>query len=293
MPLSGPVPEPFLTVVAGATVFTVMFDLGLGIVLGEFRGAWRHPGTILKGLFSVLIAVPVIALAVTRAFDLSRWVEIGIVLMAISPGAPVALRRSLDAGGHRSFAPALQILIAMLAVVSMPLTIAALNAFYAGKATIAPEELARQVFVAQLLPLGVGMLARRFLPVRAISWLAPTLGRFANSLLIALTLLVLVDVWGTVVDAGPRIVFAVALVTIFALAVGHWLGGPDAGTRPAVAISSAMRNPGLALLVAALNHAPPAISATVLAYLVVSAFVVLAYVLWRRWAVPASSTSQR
>ena len=292
MSLSGPIPEQFFTIVAAATVFTVMFDLGLGIVLREFRWVWRHPGSIVKGLFSVLVAVPALALAVTQVFDLSRSVEIGIVLMAISPGAPVALRRSLDAGGHRSFAPALQILVAVLAVVSMPLTIAALNAFYAGKATIAPGELARQVFVAQLLPLGLGMLARRFTPARATTWLEPKLGRLANILLVALTILVLVDVWGAVVDAGPKIALAIGLITALALAVGHWLGGPEPGTRTAVAISSAMRNPGLALLVAALNRAPPAISATILAYLVVSALTVIAYVLWRRRAAKAPASTR-
>jgi len=291
MPLGGPIPEQVLTIVAAATVFTVMFDLGLGIVLRQFRWVWRHPGSIVKGLFSVLIAVPAIALAVTRVFELSRSVEIGIVLMAISPGAPVALRRSLDAGGHRSFAPALQIFLAVLAVVSMPLTIAVLNAFYAGHASIAPEQLARQVFVAQLLPLGLGMLTRHFVPDRAASWLGPKLGRLASVLLVVLTILVLVDVWGTVVDAGPKIVLAIAIVTVLALAVGHSLGGPEPGTRTAVAISSAMRNPGLALLVAALNGAPPAMSAAVLAYLVVSAFIVIGYVLWRRRAVPAPSAS--
>jgi BASS family bile acid:Na+ symporter len=288
MPVTGAIPEAFLTVVAAATVFTVMFDLGLGIVPREFRWVWRHPGLVAKGLFSVLIAVPALALLVTRAFDLARPVEIGIVLMAISPGAPVALRRSLDAGGHRSFAPALQILVAILAVVSMPLSIAALNEFYAGNASIAPGQLARQVFIAQLLPLGLGMLARRAFPTHA-AWLEPRLAKFSNLLLIALTVLVLVDVWGTVVDAGPGIALAIVIVTALALAVGHWLGGPEPDTRSAVAISSAARNPGLALLVAALNGAPPAISATILAYLVVSAFTVIAYVIWRRRAVPRPS----
>jgi BASS family bile acid:Na+ symporter len=281
MPPTGAIPEQFLTIVAVATVFTVMFDLGLGIVPREFRWVWQHPGLVAKGLFSVLIAVPAIALLVTRAFDLARPVEIGIVLMAISPGAPIALRRSLDAGGHRSFAPALQILVAVLAVVSMPLSIAALNEFYAGNASIAPRQLARQVFIAQLLPLGLGMLARRAFPKRA-AWLEPRLARLANALLIGLTVLVLIDVWGALVDAGPYIALAIAVITALALAVGHWLGGPGRATRSAVAISSAARNPGLALLVAALNGAPPAINATILAYLVVSAFTVLGYALWRR-----------
>ena len=79
---------------------------------------------MLRALFSVLVAVPVLALAMTRAFDLSRAAEIGIVLMAISPGAPVALRRSAAAGAHAAFAPGLQICVALLAVVSMPLWIA-------------------------------------------------------------------------------------------------------------------------------------------------------------------------
>ena len=170
MPPSSAIPEQLLTVVAASTVFTVMFVLGLGIVLSEFRWVWGRPGLVAKGLFSVLIAVPALALIVTRAFDLGRAAQIGIVLMAISPGAPVALRRSLSAGGHRAFAPALQILVALLAVVSMPLSIAVLNELYVGHAAITPGHLARQVFTAQLLPLGLGMFLRRVSPLLA-AWL--------------------------------------------------------------------------------------------------------------------------
>jgi BASS family bile acid:Na+ symporter len=281
VPADGAIPEQFLTIAAAATLFAVMFDLGLGIVPREFRWVWHHPGLIIKALFAVLIAVPAIALLVTRVVNFPRWVEIGIVLMAISPGAPVALRRSLDAGGHGAFAPALQILVALLAVVSMPLWIAVLNEFYVGHASIEPHELARQVFVAQLLPLGFGVLARHFFPAHA-AWLQPKLTRFANLLLIALMVLVIVDVWNIVIGAGLRVAIVIAIVTALALAVGHGLGGPESGTRTAVAISGAMRNPGLALLVAALNRAPPEVNATILAYLLIAALTVLAYVGWRR-----------
>src|SRR5436190_12842296 len=280
MPPSGAIPEQLLTVVAASTVFTVMFVLGLGIVLSEFRWVWGQPGLVGKGLFSVLIAVPALALIVTRAFDLGRAAQIGIVLMAISPGAPVALRRSLDAGGHRSFAPGLQILVALLAVVSMPLSIVALNEVYAGQASIAPGDLARQVFIAQLVPLGLGMSMRRWLPVHT-AWLEPKLARLASILIVVLAILAIIDVWQVVVGAGLRIVLAIVAVTILALIAGHLMGGPDEATRTAVAISSAARNPGLALLVATLNHAPTEITATVLAYLVVSAFTIVPYVMLR------------
>ena len=285
MTLGGTVPEALMTVVAAATVFSVMFAIGLGIVPREFRWVLQHSGLVARGLFSVLIAVPVVALAVARAFDLARPVEIGIVLMAISPGAPVALRRSIDAGGHHSFAPALQILVAVLAVVSMPLSISLLNEVYAGHATIEPGQLARQVFTAQLLPLGLGILTRYARPARA-AWLEPRLARLATALLLLLAVLAVIDIWQVVVNAGPRIALAIATVTALALAVGHLLGGPDPATRTAVAISSAIRNPGLALVVATLNAAPPEVIATVLAYLIVSASTLIPYVVWRRRSAP-------
>ncbi len=278
---AGIVPDWLFAAVAAATLFVVMFDLGLAIVPGEFRWVLARPALVLRALFAALVAVPALAWLVARAFDLPRAAEVGIVLMAISPGAPVALRRSLHAGGHRSFAPALQILLALLAVVSMPLSIAAFDEYYGGTATIDPRHLARQVFFAQLLPLGLGMLARRLWPA-AVSRSERRLRRAGAALLVALIALVLVDNWRMVVDAGPRVALAIVVVTLLATAVGHALGGPEPATRTATAISSAARNPGLALLVATLNGAAPAVSATVLAYLLIAALTLTPYIGWRR-----------
>lgn len=281
LPVDGLVPDAVLSATAAAAVFTLMFTLGLVIAIGEFHGVFRHPGLLARGLFSVLVAVPAMALVIARALDLPRMADIGLVLMAISPGAPVALRRSLDGGGHRAFAPALQVAVAILAVVSMPVSIAALDVVYAGEANVAPTALAWQVFVAQLLPLSLGGATRHFAPAWA-DRAAPTLTRVAKWLLILLVILALINAGQAVMGAGLRIVVAVALVTVGALCVGHLLGGPAPATRTAVAMTSAARNPGLALLVATLNNAAPEVGRTVLAYLLVSALTIIPYVAWRR-----------
>jgi BASS family bile acid:Na+ symporter len=283
MPIDGPIPGPLLSIVAAATLFAVMFDLGVAIVPGEFRRVLERPALLLKGLFSVLVAVPALALVLTRAFDLPRAAEVGIVLMAISPGAPVALRRSLGAGGHRSFAPALQIAVALLAALSMPLSIALLNEYYGAQAVVSPQHLARQVFFAQLLPLALGMAMSRLLP-NAARWVEPRLRRIGSALLVLLLVFVLIDIWQVVIGAGLRVALAIVLLTSLAVAVGHLLGGPEPATRTATAISSAARNPGLAMLVVTLNGAPPAITAAVLAYFVVAALTLIPYVAWRRRA---------
>ena len=281
--MSSPVPGlgPALPPLAVAAVFTVMFALGLGIVPGELVSIRSRPGLVVRSLFSVLVAVPVMAVTVVQVFDLPRFTEIGLVLMSISPGAPVALKRSLDAGGHRAFAPALQLVVALFAVVTLPTSIALLNRFYEGQAWVHPASVARQVFVAQLLPLSLGMLVRFLLPARAI-WLGPRLGRFGMGLLLVVALLIVIAVAPAVLGTGARLALASAVVTALALAAGHLLGGPEPATRMAVAISSAARNPGLALLVVTLNPVPPAVGAAVMTYFLASALTIVPYVIWQR-----------
>jgi len=265
------VPGWLLNACVALTVFAVMFGIGLGVTPRDWRDAWRTPAPMLRALFAVLIVVPALALAVTRMLDLPRWAEIGVVLMAISPGAPVALRRSLAAGGLPAFASCLQISVALLAVVSMPLSIAALNEVYSGHASIEPWDVMRQVFIAQLLPLGLGSglrQARASLATR----IEPHVTRAGSFLLVGTVVLALTNLWQPTIAAGTGVLAAIALVTLLALAAGHLLGGAP------VAITSAVRNPGLALLVATFNAAPRQVTATILAYVVISAVIVTLYV---------------
>jgi BASS family bile acid:Na+ symporter len=206
---------------------------------------------------------------------------VGILLMAISPGAPVALRRALDAGAHGAFAPSLQIVVVVLAVITVPASIALLDWAFSGHARVEPWPVARQVFFAQLLPLGIGTGIRAAFPALAHR-LEPRLARIANLLLVLLALVVVADVWQLVFSAGIAPLVCVVILTVAALGIGHALGTPEPSTRPAMAFCSAMRNPGLALLVANSNQAAPGVTAMILAYLVGSAAVVAAYLAWCR-----------
>jgi BASS family bile acid:Na+ symporter len=261
--MTGPTPEWLLSLLAAATVFSVMASVGLGISLGELHVARREPGLLLRAWLTTVVAVPCLAVLVTRTLQLPRWEEIGVVLMAISPGAPMALRNALGAGGHQGFAASLQIAVALLSVLSMPLSVAALDRLYAGSASIAPWDVAKQVFFAQLVPLGIGIATRRAAPALAVA-LARVTARAGNVLLALLAVVAGIEAWGALTTAGPR------------------LGGPDPATRTAVATTAAMRNAGLALLAATLNAGPPRIRATVLAYIASSLPIVLVYLGWRR-----------
>lgn len=286
--MTGIVPAWLVNALALSTVYAVMFGLGLGLELGAFRRTAWPPLVIARSLLCALVGVPAVAVAVTAVFDLQRAATAGILLMAIAPGAPLGLRRALDAGAERHFAAALHVTLALLAVVSMPLSIAVLNHLYAGQASVAPGDVARQVFVAQLLPLALGVVVRRVAPRFALA-AQPLVQHVALALLGALLVAAVLETWDPTIRAGVGVGGAIALVTVAALALGHWAGGPLPATRTTVAIDCAVRNPGLALLVATLNHAAPEVTSTILAYIVVSMLTTLPFVAWRRRAARRSA----
>jgi len=272
---------PVVSAAAMAAIWAFMFHLGTTLDARDYRAAWREPALMVKALFCTLVAVPLVAVALARAFELPRAAQIGVVLMAIAPGAPIALRRALRAGGDTRFAVSLQATLAAACIVSMPLSVAAFDEVFAGKAAVDPLQLAWQVVLSQALPLALGLAARRLAPA-AMERAEPALDALAGALMALLIVLALLEVWRPVMQAGARVAAAAAVICACALAIGHALGGPRAATRRALAVACGARNVGFALIVATMNGGSAAMVAAMLAYLVVAAVVVTPYVAWQR-----------
>jgi BASS family bile acid:Na+ symporter len=277
------IPFQWIGLFATVVVFLVMFTLGLMLGREQIAAALQRRVVLLAVLFAVLVPVPALAVLAVKLFGLTGPVAVGIVLMAISPGAPVALRRALDAGGDRAFAPTLHLSIVMLAVVTVPLTVAILDWIFARDFAVTPLHIGKQVFFAQLLPMALGAALRAWRPALAARLEAP-LARAGNLLLAVMGLAVLVDMPAIVAAAGWAPMVAGICITLGALAVGAAFAWRDAAVRPAAAIAAAMRNPGLALVIATVNDAPPSVTAAVIGYALGLGLTIVAYLQWRKRA---------
>ena len=275
------IPFQWIGLFATVVVFLVMFTLGLMLGREQIAAALQRRVVLLAVVFAVLVPVPALAVLAVKLFGLTGPVAVGIVLMAISPGAPVALRRALDAGGDRAFAPTLHLSIVMLAVVTVPLTVAILDWIFAKDFAVTPLHIGRQVFFAQLLPMALGAALRAVRPALAARLETP-LARTGNLLLAVMGLAVLVDMPAIVAAAGWAPMVAGVCITLGALAVGAAFAWRDPAVRPAAAIAAAMRNPGLALVIATVNGAPPSVTAAVIGYALGLGLTIVAYLQWRK-----------
>jgi bile acid:Na+ symporter, BASS family len=270
----------WLALLVAAAVFAVMFSLGLMLGREQIAAALRQRGVMAAALFAALVPVPATALLCVMLFGIKGVVAEGILLMAISPGAPIALRRAIEAGGPSALAPPLHVVIVLLAIVTVPASLAILAAIFQKHFSVAPLDVARQVFFAQLLPLGLGATLRAFRP-RAAARLEAPLARATNLALLALAAALVVVLWPLLAEVGWVPFAAGAGLTLCALAIGAACAGRNAPMRPVAAVAAALRNPGLALLIATVNELPPGVVAAVLAYALGGAAVVSAFVVWQ------------
>jgi BASS family bile acid:Na+ symporter len=274
--------HPTLLYLVKITIFTLMLDIGLTIPLGQLTSLWRRPALLLRSLIAVLLLVPVVVLLLLWVLDLPRAVVTGLAVLAAAPGAPLTTMRSQMAGGSTPYSASLQLTLALLAVLTTPLTLALFHAMFVLETAGLPSlEVARQVAMVQFLPVSMGLLVRRFVP-RLAGVAARPLTVLANVLFVLLIAAILVPSMRMILHFGALPALAVVLMVGMSLAIGDLLGGAVPDERAALAVASIARNVGLALFITVLNRVEQAVLPTLVSYMILGAIVAVPYSGWSK-----------
>jgi BASS family bile acid:Na+ symporter len=237
---------------------------------------------LLRSLLSVLVIMPIVAVALAWMFDVQRAAEITLVALAISPVPPLLLTKEAKAGGQPSYGLALMVVLSLLSIATIPATVEILQRVFARPLGASSGAIALAILTMAVLPLIAGMLVRAALPALAGRIDAPVavVGRV---LLPVAVVLLLAGTWRTVWAAvGEGAVVVMIAFVVVGLVVGHILGGPDRDHSIDLALSTACRHPAIALTTASANFPDQRLAGTVLLYVLVSAAVVMPYVAWQR-----------
>jgi predicted Na+-dependent transporter len=270
------------------SLITLMVGLGLGLQLDALKELRHRPWLILRVLLGTCVLVPLAALLLLKlpfTMQMSPGARYGIALMALSPSAPLTLRKAHLQGGDRHLAALLQVAAALLAILSIPLLTDVFRASYHVDGwDIEPQTVAVQVALVQVLPLAIGLVLRRLFPQFGARWALPIQkGAFlVNLSVVALILVMMAPKLFTFLKGNLFAIVVAALMTAIALAIGYLLGGRNAEDRTTTALVTSMRNPGLALLFA-ITHGKELVGVklAILTYLLVT---ILASIPFLRWS---------
>jgi BASS family bile acid:Na+ symporter len=275
-------PRQIVLLVLQISIALTVLGFGLRAIPGDLLYLVRRPALLARALVAVFVVMPIVAVALARAFDFRPTVEIALVILAISPLPPLLPSKEIKAGGHTGYGIGLMAWLGVASIVVIPAALELFQRLTGRELGMAPSAVAGLVLKTVLAPLLAGMALRTLWPALAHRLARPFSLAAKGLLFLGLIVLlpsVLPALWTLV---GNGTVFAMLIFTVVGLAVGHVLGGPHPDHSVVLALSTASRHPAIALAIAASNFPDQHLGGTILLFLLVNAIAAVPYLAWQR-----------
>ena len=267
---------------------TSMLELGLSLTLTEILAPLKNMRLLVVSLVANFVVVPLLAVAVAKTMRLEEPFAVGLLLLALAPGAPFIPKVVQIARGNLAFATGLMVLLIVGTAADLPLLLPRLIA----GVEIDTWEVERSLFLLMLLPLFIGLTVHaKFHSLPA--WLGSSMGFVANVSGLVVFVLILVFNFKSVLSLfGTGAIFAGLVFVVLSVFVGRLFGGSDRAIRDALGLGTGLRNVGAALLVGAKNFNDPRVNVMVIVTALVGLFILVPVAgAWGRRAKAAAPSS--
>ena len=232
----------------------LMFDLGLTLKFEDFGRVVMRPWPIVIALFGQLVLLPLIALGLAWAFQLSPVFFIGLILIACCPGGSSSNVFSRLAGGDVALSVTLTALSSVITLFTIPLILSAATNLVGESVGISLPvgNLIKQNLVLMLLPvlLGIGL---HYAWPKAAEKTDKVLSKLAFPLLLVLITVFYVQHHRTILDNIGVLGLAVTALILVAVGCSSALSRlvrTDASQRRTVVIEVGMQNAAQAIAIA-------------------------------------------
>jgi len=236
------------------TIALLVFAQGLRVSTGEVQTILRErPGQVLRSILATLVLVPAAAVVLILALKPAVGVAVGLAILVSGPPAPMMFKTAPGVGkGSAAFMESLHMILAALAIVTMPVILSLIARPLGFHAEIDRGAMLWTLARTILLPIGVAIAVRAFFPAFA-GKAAPILAKIANLGLLVVLIGVLAAAYPALLAMDPWSYVVIVVVAAAALAIGHLAGPPDPHEKTVGAIECAVRHPALALAIGSAN----------------------------------------
>jgi bile acid:Na+ symporter, BASS family len=197
----------------------IMFTLGLGLTIEDFKNVVREPKAFTIGLINQMILLPLFAFIIVTSFGLSAELAVGMMILACCPGGVTTNVITKLAKGDTALSISFTAVVSIATVITMPLIVGLSMQHFMGKN--APEinilTLGLTMFIITALPVGIGLLVHSKLKNFTKSF-EPIASKISTILFVIILIGALTSEWDAFVSnlnlLGPAII---ALIFIMLL----------------------------------------------------------------------------
>ena len=279
-----------ITVFLPLALAIIMFSLGLGLTLDDFRRVFLAPKAFGIGALSQIVVLPIVAYVIVVLFRLPAELAVGLMILSFCPGGVTSNILTKFAKGDLALSISLTGVVSLVSVVTVPLLVAITADHFMGVEAprVNVTSLAVAMFVITALPVVLGMAVRHFAP-----GLTGKIERFVEWLAMILFVVVVIGAlaanWSLFVAnlaiLGPSVVVLNAVLLAIGLGLAR-LFSLDERQATAISIETGIQNATLGITVGSLiveqaSSLPP-FSLPSGVYGITMYIVSLPFVFWRR-----------
>jgi BASS family bile acid:Na+ symporter len=278
----------------------IMFSLGLGLTLNDFKNVAKEPKAFAVGIFNQMILLPLVAFALITFFGLEKQIAVGLMILACCPGGVTSNIITKLAKGDTALSISYTAVVSIVTVITLPLITGVSIGYFMGAE--APEisvvSLGITMFLITAIPVALGLWVHHKAADFTKSF-EPKASKISSLLFILVVVGALASEWDTFVAnvflLGPGIITLIILMLAFGYGSAH-LFKMSESQSVAVAIATGIQNATVGITVGNLIlsesvglsvYSLPSAVYGILMYLVVLP-IVFTYV---RWLQPRSSLS--
>lgn len=158
------------TVVLPLALAVIMFTLGLGLTVDDFKRVIVIPKGVSIGLFNLLLISPFLAFFLAEVFNLSPEMAVGLVLLGATPGGTLANMFTHLAKGETALSITMTAVSSVVAVITIPLFLSLATDRFGNVGNLDEVNMlsiALRTFLITVLPLSIGLYVHHRIGVRA------------------------------------------------------------------------------------------------------------------------------
>ena len=240
--------------IAPVCLAIIMFGLGLGLTIADFKRVITVPRDFMVGFFGQVIILPIIAFILIHLIFMSPEIALGVMIIAAAPGGVTSNILTKFANGDVALSVTLTAVVSLISVITVPLIVYNSASFLGFEITkeISMINIAVKMFFVVTVPVIFGMIVRSLMTDFIISKTL-LIQRLSVILFLIVFISIWVEEWERIVSFIIRAGLVTFILNITMIFIGYYMAKYLASglkQRKCISLECGLQNGTLAVFVA-------------------------------------------
>jgi len=240
--------------IAPIALAIIMFGLGLGLTVKDFKRVIIFPRDFIIGFFGQVVLLPIIALLLIQIIPMPLEIALGVMVIAAAPGGVTSNILTKFANGDVALSVTLTAVVSLISVITVPLIIFN-SAEFLGIEIIKEISMlliALKMFYIVTIPVILGMIVRALMTDFIVSKTL-LVQRLSVILFLIIFISIWVEEWDKIISFITRAGLVAFILNITMIFIGYYMAKYLASgieQRKCISLECGLQNGTLAVFVA-------------------------------------------